>query len=339
MSSSAMVLTGLGAYLPEKVVTNDDLSQVMDTSDEWISTRTGIRQRHRAAEGQTSLHLAVEAGREALKATADGVTDVDAVVVATMTPDRRCPATAPEVATALGLGMVPAFDVAAICSGFLYGAATAQGLLAVGTAHRVLLIGTEVMSHVLYPTDRNTAVIFGDGAGAAVLRAGAPDEPGAFGAFDLGADGEDSDLIRIDGGAGRLPPGPTRTAAREDYLTMAGRAVYRRSIPTMADSSRTALRRRGWTVDDVDVVIGHQANIRILDAVCQELGVDTSRNFVNLDKVGNTSAASIPLAMTHAHREGFVSPGNKVLLTAFGGGLTWGSTTLTWPELPSAEDA
>lgn len=339
MMSSAMVLAGLGAYLPEQIVTNDDLSKVMETSDEWISTRTGIRQRHRAAEGQTSLHLAVEAGQQALKSTSDGITDVDAVLVATMTPDRRCPATAPEVAAALGLGMVAAFDVAAICSGFVYGAATAQGLIASGTARRVLLIGTEVMSDVLYPSDRNTAVIFGDGAGAAVLRAGTPEEPGAFGPFDLGADGEESDLIKIDGGAGRIPPSPDRETGRADYMTMAGRAVYRRSIPTMADSSRTALSRRGWTVEDVDVVIGHQANVRILDAVCNELGVDTARNFINLDKVGNTSAASIPLAMTQAHQQGFVAAGDKVLITAFGGGLTWGSATLTWPDLPATEAA
>lgn len=332
----AMVLTGVGAHLPAQVVTNDDLSEVMDTSDEWIRTRTGIRERRRAAPGETSLHLAVEASREALKATADGATDVDAVVLATMTPDRRCPATAPDVAAALGLGRVAAFDVAAICSGFVYAAATAQGLIAAGTARRVLVIGTEVMSEVLYPTDRNTAVIFGDGAGAVVVRAGQPDEPGAFGPFDLGADGEDSDLIRVDGGAGRAPLTPGRPVTRDDYLVMDGRAVYRRAIPTMAASSRAALARRGWAVDDVDAVIGHQANVRILDGLCHELGVDTARSVVNIDAVGNTSAASIPIAMAHAHERGAVAAGDKVLLTAFGGGLTWGSTTLTWPDLPIA---
>ncbi|MGI9016898.1 MAG: beta-ketoacyl-ACP synthase III [Euzebya sp.] len=333
---SAMVLAGVGAYLPDQVVTNDDLSQVLDTSDEWISTRTGIRERRRAAPGQTSLHLAVEAASEALKATSDGVTDVDAVVLATMTPDRRCPATAPDVAAALGLGTVPAFDVSAVCSGFVYAAATAQGLIAAGTATRVLVIGTEVMTSFLHPTDRNTAVIFGDGAGAAVVRAGDPDEPGAFGPFDLGADGEGSDLIHVDGGGGRIPPDPKRGATRDDYLVMEGRAVYRRSIPAMADSSRAAVRKRGWTVADIDKVIAHQANVRILDAVCRELGVDTAKNFINLDTVGNTSAASVPIAMTHAHQQGFVSPGDRILITAFGGGLTWGSTTLTWPDLALA---
>jgi 3-oxoacyl-[acyl-carrier-protein] synthase III len=331
----AAVLAGVGAHLPEQVVTNDDLAGVLDTSDDWIRTRTGIRERRRAAPGQTSLHLAVEAGREALKRTADGRTDVDAVVLATMTPDRQCPATAPDVAAALGLVGAAAFDVAAVCSGFLYAAATAQGLIAAGTAQRVLVIGTEVMSAVLHPEDRGTAVIFGDGAGAVVLRAGDPAEPGAFGRFHLGADGEGSDLIHVDGGGGRKPPAPDRATGREDYLVMEGRAVYRRAIPAMAGSSRTVLGWRGWTVEDVDALIAHQANVRILDAVCAELGLPGERSYIDLDRVGNTAGASIPIAMAHAHADGFVSAGDRVLLTAFGAGLTWGSTTLVWPDLPA----
>lgn len=332
-AAPAMVLVGLGAHLPEQVVTNDDLSQVMDTSDEWIATRTGIRERRWAAPGETSLHLAVHAGRAALKHTADGITDVDAVLVATMTPDRQCPATAPEVAAALGLGPVPAFDVGAICSGFLYAMATAQGLIAAGTARRVLVVGSETMSHVLHPEDRNTRVIFGDGAGAVVVRAGDLDEPGAFGAFDLGADGSGSDLIRIDGSGGRRPVG-SDGPERDRYMVMEGREVYRRAIPAMASSSRTAVARRGWAVGDLDGVIGHQANVRILDAVADKLGIPRERSYTNLDRVGNTSAASIPIAMADADRDGFASPGDRILLTAFGAGLTWGSTTLTWPELP-----
>ena len=329
----AMVLAGLGAYLPEEVVTNDDLSRVMDTSDEWISSRTGISQRRRAAEGQTSLHLAVEAGREALKHHGEG-TAIDAFVVATSTPHRLCPATAPDVATALGLGHVPAFDVAAVCSGFVYAAATAQGLIAAGTARTVLVIGSDVFSSFLYPSDRNTRVIFGDGAGAAVVRAGDHDEPGAFGAFDLGSDGEGSDLITI-GGGGSMPPSEDAPAGRDQFLAMEGREVYRRSIPGMADSCRVALDRRGWSIEDVDVMIGHQANIRILDAVARNLDLERERCYVNIDRVGNTAGASIPIAMAHAHADGAVRAGDKVLLTAFGAGLTWGSTTLTWPELPT----
>lgn len=330
-----MVLVGLGAHLPDRVVTNDDLSAVMDTSDAWITSRTGIRQRHWAAAGETSLHLAIEAGREALKATVDGVTDVDAVLVATMTPDRQCPATAPEVAAALGLGPIPAFDVGAICSGFVYAAATAQGLIAAGTARRVLVIGTETMSHVLHHEDRNTRVIFGDGAGAVVVRAGDPEEEGAFGPFNLGADGSASDLIRIDASGGRAPAGATEVHERDRYLVMEGREVYRRAIPAMVASSRAAVERRGWRMDDLDGVIGHQANVRILDAVAERLGLDPARSFINLDTVGNTSAASVPIAMADAQATGFATAGQRILLTAFGAGLTWGSTTLTWPALPT----
>ncbi len=333
-TAPAMVLAGLGAYLPDQVVTNDDLSRVMDTSDEWISSRTGIRQRHKVAPGQTSLHLAVEAGREALKRTNDGETGVDAVILATTTPDRPCPATAPDVAAALGLGTAMAFDVSAVCSGFIYAAAAAQGLIAAGTAERVLVIGTEAMSTLIDPTDRNTAVIFGDGAGAAVVRAGAHDELGAFGRFDLGADGEGSDLIRVGRGGSGRPTDVDGAVDPDRYMKMEGRAVYRRAIPAMAESCRAALRHRGWTLEDVDGMIGHQANIRILDAVSRELGMDPERSYANLDRVGNTAGASIPIAMTHAHEESFVNAGDKVLMTAFGGGLTWGSTTLLWPELP-----
>jgi 3-oxoacyl-[acyl-carrier-protein] synthase III len=316
----AAVLVGLGAHVPDRVVTNDDLAAVLATDDAWIRSRTGIRERRWAVEGERTSTLAVAAGAAALKRTADGVTDADAVVLATTTPDRSCPATAPDVAAALGLGTVPAFDVAAVCSGFVYALATAQGLIAASTARRVLVIGAEVMSSILDHDDRGTAVIFGDGAGAVVLRAGEHDEPGALGPVDLGADGEQKDLIRVD------PPG---------HLVMQGAAVYRRAIPAMAASSRAALAARGWALGDVDVLIGHQANARILDALCADLGLDPARAHVNVDRVGNTSAASIPLAMASAHAAGAVRAGDRVLLTAFGAGLTWGSTTLVWPSLPT----
>lgn len=330
----AMVLAGIGAHLPERVVTNDDLSSVMETSDEWISTRTGIRQRHWVQPGETTLDLAIEAGRAALKHHGGG-TAIDAVVLATTTPDRRCPATAPEVAAALGLGTVPAFDVAAVCSGFVYAAATAQGLIAARTARTVLVIGAEAMSSLLFPGDRNVGVIFGDGAGAAVVRAGDHDEPGAFGTFDLGADGHAADLIAVNAGGGRIPHGTPDVAEQEYYLAMAGREVYRRSIPGMADSCRRVLADRGWPLEEVDTLIGHQANVRILKGVARNLGLDAERCYVNIDRVGNTSAASIPIAMAHAHADGAVRAGDHVLVTAFGAGLTWGSTTLVWPDLPT----
>ena len=283
--SRTAILSGLGSYLPPTVVSNDDLAAVMDTSDEWIRSRTGIGQRHRVGPGQTSLHLGIEAGRAALKSYGSG--DIDAVVLATTTPDRRCPATAPEVAATLGLGTIPAFDVAAVCSGFVYGAATAQGLIAAGIADSVLVVGAEAMSDIVTAADRNTAVIFGDGAGAVVLTAGEQDQPGAFGPFDLGADGEASDLISVDAGAGRAPSS-SEAAERERYLQMRGREVYRRAIPAMATSCATAVADRGWTVEQIDAVIAHQANVRIVHGVARHLGVDTERCYVNIDRVGNT---------------------------------------------------
>lgn len=327
------VLAGLGAHLPERVVTNDDLSQVFDTSDEWISTRTGIRQRHVADPTESSLHLGAEAGRRALKNS--GSDHVDAVVVATVSPDRQCPATAPDVAAAIGLPPVPAFDVGAACSGFVYGVATATGLISAGIAERILLIGTETLFRFTHPEDRNTAVIFGDGAGAAVLRAGEADEPGAFGPFDLGADGTASDLITINAGQARIPPDPTAPAGRDHFFAMNGRETYRRAVPGMLESSRVALEARGWSVDDVDLLVAHQANARIIHAVADRMGLPRERAYVNIDRVGNTSAASIPLALADAHADGTLKPGARVLLTAFGAGLTWGSTTLVWPELPA----
>ena len=329
----AAVLSGVGAHLPDKVVTNDDLSAVLDTSDEWIRTRTGIVQRHVALPSETSLHLGVEAGRVALKSS--GSSDVDAVVCATTTPHRMCPGTAPEIASRLGLPQVGAFDVQAVCSGFVYGAAVAAGLIAAGIADRVLLVATESIVRFIDPEDRNTAVIFGDGAGAVVLRAGDADEAGALGSFDLGSDGEVSDLIKVDAGASLVPPGTTDGATRSHYLEMDGREVYRRAIPTMVASSRKVLAARGWAVDDIDVLVGHQANVRILNAVARDLGLPEERCYVNIDRVGNTAAASIPLALADAQAAGALKPGDKVLITAFGGGITWGSTTVVWPELPA----
>ncbi len=328
------VLCGLGAHVPEKVVTNDDLSAVLATSDDWIVARTGIRERRYVAPGETALHLGVEAGRRALKSA--GSDDVDAVVVATTTPDRRCPGTGPELASMLGLPQVAAFDVQAVCSGFLYGAATAAGLIAAGIAERVLLVATEAITGFIDPQDRNTAVIFGDGAGAVVLRAGDPDEPGALGAFDLGSDGAGSDLIAVETGGSRVPPVERAPHQRGDFLFMDGREVYRRAIPAMVGSSRKVLASRGWETNDVDLLIGHQANERILVAVGARLDLPPERCLVAIGRVGNTAAATIPLAMADAHADGSLRAGHKVLLTAFGGGLTWGSTTLVWPELPAA---
>ncbi|MBV2362922.1 beta-ketoacyl-ACP synthase III [Streptomonospora nanhaiensis] len=327
----AAVLAGVGSYLPPRRVTNDDLAAAMDTSDSWIRTRTGIRQRFFASEGMATSDLAVEAGAQALKSA--GETTADAVVVATMTPDRPCPGTAPTVATRLGLGGAMAFDINAVCTGFVYGLATAQGLITAGTAERVLLIGAETHSSVLNPDDRSTSVIFGDGAGGVLLRAGEADELGALGPTVLGSDGEGADLITVRAGGSRQRLSGSPPGLADHYFAMQGRAVFWHAVTRMAESCRAVLERAGRRLDEVDRLVSHQANLRIINHLADELGVPRDRALVNIDRVGNTGAASIPIALAEADAEGVLRAGEHVLLTAFGGGLTWGSTVLTWPGL------
>ncbi|MGW2635608.1 beta-ketoacyl-ACP synthase III [Streptomyces sp. NPDC001348] len=327
----AAVLTGLGTFLPPRAVRNEELSEHLDTSDEWIRTRTGIRQRYWADPGTATGDLAVEAGARALKSA--GVTGADAVVLATTTPDHPCPATAPWVAARLGLGPVAAHDVAAVCAGFVYALASATGLIASGVAERVLVIGAETYSGILDPTDRNTAVIFGDGAGAVVLEAGRADAPGALLGFDLGSDGTQHDLIAIPGGGSRQRSGGNPPDPATSWFTMQGKKVFARAVAAMGGSSAAVLDRVGWPRGSVDRLVGHQANVRILHAVADRLGIDRERAVVNLDRVGNTSAASIPLALADAVADGGLRTGERVLLTAFGGGLAWGSTALVWPDV------
>jgi 3-oxoacyl-(acyl-carrier-protein) synthase III len=331
----AAVLCGLGSHVPPYVLTNEELAGIVDTSDEWIRSRTGIGQRHVAGPATATSDLAVEAGGLALKsAAAAGYGDVDAVIVATTTPDRSCPATAPLVASRLGLGTVPAFDVAAVCTGFLYGLANAAGLIAAGTAERVLVIGAETFTRILDPADRSGRAIFGDGAGAVVLRAGDRTEPGALGRFGLGSDGTGSDLITVRTGGSRMPFSLARDDADADpYFRMNGKAVFRQAVERMTESSRRVLARSGWPEDLPDLVVAHQANLRILHAVADRIGVPRGDCVVNIGRVGNTAAASIPLALGDAHRDGTLKAGHRVLLTAFGGGLTWGACTLTWPAI------
>lgn len=311
------VLSGVGGALPSRVVTNEELAGHLDTSDEWIQTMTGIRQRRFADPGTTTGDLATAAGAQALKSA--GTATADLVVLATTTPDRPCPGTAPTVASRLGLGNVPAYDVAAVCSGFLYALASAAGAIGTGLADSALVIGAETFTSLIDPADRGTAVIFGDGAGAVLLRVGDAREPGALLGFDLGSDGEGVDLITV--------PEPGA------HFSMAGRKVFTRAATHMAGSARAVLDRVGWDAGSVDWFVGHQANVRILNSTAEALGVDTDRVVVHLDEVGNTSAASVPLALAASAAAGRLRAGDRVLLSAFGGGLTWGSAALTWPQL------
>ena len=327
---TASVLCGLGTFLPPRVVPNTEVAARLDTSDEWIRARTGIRQRHVVEPGTATSDLAVEAGLAALK-SAD-LDHVDAVVLATTTPDRPCPATAPDVAHRIGLERVAAFDVNAVCTGFLYALASAAGLIAAQVAEHVLVIGADTFSTIVDPACRGTAAIFGDGAGAVVLRAGAPDELGALGPFDLGSDGQDADLIMVAaGGSRQRSAGPAEPGA--EFFTMAGKAVFRKAIFQMAGSAQVVLGKAGLRLRDVDRFVIHQANARILNGVADMLGQPVDKFVRNIDQVGNTAAASVPLALSSAAASGELQAGKQVLLGAFGGGLTWGSTVLRWPDI------
>ncbi|MCE6996344.1 ketoacyl-ACP synthase III [Saccharothrix sp. S26] len=339
---TAAVLAGIGAYTPPTVVTNGDLAEVLDTSDEWISSRTGIRQRYVLTPGQGVGDLAVEAGRRALESaeeTAGAAPVVDLVLVATTTPDRPCPATAPWVASELGLTGVAAMDVNAVCTGFLYALATGVGQIAAGLSRGVLVIGADAFSTILDPRDRTTRAVFGDGAGAVLLRRGEPDEPGAIGTFDLGSDGGGVDLITVRGGGSRQRSSPEPVDPSSRYFTMQGREVFMQAVLRMAESSRAVLARSGIQVSDVDRVVGHQANTRILMALADQLDLPADRVVSNIHRVGNTAAASIPLALADAAVDQTIHKGHTVLLTAFGGGTTWGATALEWPDVVAVADA
>jgi 3-oxoacyl-[acyl-carrier-protein] synthase-3 len=334
---TAAVLTGLGGHLPPQRITNADLAERLDTSDEWIASRTGIRERRWTEPGVSTGDLAVEAGLRALKSA--GLGDdarIDQVVVATTTPDHPCPATAPEVASRIGLVDAAAYDLAAVCSGFVYALEAASNAIRAGRARHALVIGAETYSTILDHTDRTTAVIFGDGAGAAVLRAGDETEPGALTGFDLGSDGTRRDRITVPAGGSRQRTTEGEPAEEDRYFRMSGKEVFTAAVAHMTATAKAAAADAGWPLETVDHVVGHQANLRILRAVGEQLGLDPGRVVSNLDRVGNTSAASIPLALADASAAGRFAVGDRVLLTAFGGGFTWGAAALTWPELSAA---
>jgi 3-oxoacyl-[acyl-carrier-protein] synthase-3 len=294
-------------------------------------SRTGISARRRVGPGEATSDLAVQAGIAALKSA--GGASVQAVVLATTTPDHPCPATAPDVAARLGLTGVAAFDVSAVCSGFLYGLATAVGFIAAGLADRVLLVAAEAFSTLLDPDDRTTVPIFGDGAGAVVLRRGSPDERGAIGPVMLGSDGERAHLITVEAGGSRQRSQGTAAGERAGYFQMQGREVYRHAIERMSAAATDALDAAGWRLDDVDRLALHQANARINAAVAARLGLPLDKTMQNIAQVGNTAGASIPILLAQATARADLAPGHRVLLAAFGGGLTWGAATLVWPEL------
>jgi 3-oxoacyl-[acyl-carrier-protein] synthase III len=311
------VIAGVGSALPKRVMTNHDMAKVVDTTHEWIVERTGIHARHIAGEGETTRTLAVDAARKALDAAKLNASEIDLIVLATSTPDNTFPATATLVQADLGITQGAAFDVQAVCSGFVYALVTADSLIKAGQAKHALVIGSETFSRILDWTDRGTCVLFGDGAGAVVLSAAPDSDKRGILASKLRADGRYSDKLYVDGG-----PSTTQTVG---HLRMEGREVFKHAVTNIASVMEEVLATAGVAAKDIDWFVPHQANRRILEGTARKLGISEDRIVLTLDKHGNTSAASIPLAFDAAVRDGRIKPGQKVLLEAMGGGFTWGA--------------
>jgi 3-oxoacyl-[acyl-carrier-protein] synthase-3 len=322
VSEYASVVRGVGGHLPEKALTNDDLARMVDTTDQWITDRTGIRKRHIAADGETSSDLAAAASRKALKAAGVGPEDIDLIIVATATPDYTFPATATVVQNKLGITRGAAFDVQAVCSGFVYAVATADNFLARGQFERALVIGAETFSRILDWSDRSTCVLFGDGAGAMVLERQDKKKAGERGvkSVHLRSDGRYKDLLYVDGG-----PSTTQTVG---HLKMVGNQVFKHAVSKISESVRAAAETAGIAVNEIDWFVPHQANQRILSAVAERLGLDERKVISTVAEHGNTSAASVPLALAAAIDDGRVKRNDLILIEAIGGGLTWGSALI-----------
>lgn len=318
MSGSRVL--GTGSALPRRIVTNAELAEQVDTSDEWITARTGIRQRHIASDDETTATLATAAARAALEDAGIAADSIGLIVLATATPDNTFPATATKVQAALGCTGGIAFDVAAVCSGFLYALATADSLLRTGMAKRALVIGAETFSRILDWEDRTTCVLFGDGAGAVVLEAGTGDETQGILGTKLHADGNQHDLLYVDGG-----PSTTQTVGQ---VRMRGQEVFRHAVVNLSDVLKEVLEDTGTSADQLDWVVPHQANARILDATARKLGIAPEKVIVTVDRHANTSAASVPLALDVARKDGRIKPGDLVMLEAMGGGFTWGASLI-----------
>lgn len=319
------VIRGVGAYLPKRIMTNDDFSRIVDTSDAWITERTGIKQRHIAADNELTSDLGIAAAKQALVRSGIAPGDIDLIICATATPDRTFPATAVRIQAGLGITNGAAFDVQAVCSGFVYALTTADNFLKTGLFKRAIVVGAETFSRILDWSDRGTCVLFGDGAGAVVLEAqpqkGAREDRGIL-AARIRSDGRYEDLLYVDGG-----PGSTKTTG---HLRMNGREVFRHAIQKISGVIEETLVKTGYAAEEIDLFVPHQANQRILDGIAKRLGVSPSKIMTTLAKHGNTSAASIPLALNQAFEEHRLKEGDLVLMEAMGGGFTWGAVLARW---------
>ena len=321
-------IAGTGSYAPPQVLTNIELERMVDTSDEWITTRTGIKERHLAAKGVASSDLAAEAARKAMAEAGVAPEEVELVMVATVTPDRMFPCTACTLQEKLGTANAAAMDLSAACSGFVYGLSVASGLIGIGAVDKILLVGVETLSKLVDWEDRNTCVLFGDAAGAAVI---VPCEPGrGVLATSMGSDGSLGNLLELPAGGSLLPATQETIDNRMHFIKMKGNEVFKSAVRSMETVARDAMGKAGVTAEELTILIPHQANLRIIEATAKRLGVGMDRVFVNVHKYGNTSSASIPLALDEARKAGRVKDGDLVGLVAFGAGFTWGAAVLRW---------
>ncbi len=321
-------IIGTGSYLPERELTNAELEKMVETSDEWITSRTGISARRIAAPEEASSDLAVHAARMAMDAAKVGAEQIDLILVATCTPDMPFPSTACFVQDKLGARSAFCMDLSAACSGFLYAMEVARNFLESGRCRTALVIGSEKMSSLVDWTDRTTCILFGDGAGAAILTVS--DRPGGLGPCKLGSDGSLNSLLQVPGGGSRLPPSADVIGQRLNTIKMHGGEVFKHAVTNMTQTALNLLAESGWKPEELNVVIPHQANRRILEAIRTRVGVEKDKVFVNVHRYGNTSAASIGIALDEAARGGTLKPGDKVLLLAFGAGFTWGGLLMEW---------
>jgi 3-oxoacyl-[acyl-carrier-protein] synthase-3 len=326
----SVIIAGVGSYAPKRILTNEDLTKMVDTTDEWIRTRSGIRERHIAAEDEATSDLAIHAARNALVDAGVTAAEIDLLIVATATPDYPVPATACVVQHKLGIPPhATCFDISAACTGFLYATEIAYGQILTNRYKCALVIGAEKLSSITDWSDRTTCVLFGDAAGAAVLKK--VDQPGiGIIGSDLGADGEMMELLYTPAGGSRCPASPKTVADKKHFLHMKGKEVFKNAVRVMETVAREMVEQHHLTFDQINLVIPHQANYRIIESLAGALGVPMERVYVNLDRYGNTSAASIPLALDEARRAGRIKPGDYTLLVAFGAGLTYGSTLIRW---------
>jgi 3-oxoacyl-[acyl-carrier-protein] synthase III len=326
-------VTGWGRYAPAQVLTNADLERMVDTSDEWIQTRTGIRERRVAAADETTASMAAVAALRAIRTADIDPDDIDLILLATLTPDYWMPSTAALVKEAIGNTKAAAMDVAAACSGFVYGFATAQAYIEAGLAQHVLVIGAELLTRFLDYTDRSTCILFGDGAGAVVVSAS--EEPGGALGIELTTEPQGAYMIWLPAGGAKSPPSEATIARGEHYIRMEGKETYRFATKTMATTALEAVRKSGLEPSDIGLFIPHQANSRIIEAVAKGLDLPMERMFVNVDRYGNTSAASVPIALAEAVNEGRVAVGDNIVMVAFGAGFTSGAVTINWTADPA----